>query len=106
MKLTVAGIEFTIDDHDLQLAFVSYGEDENNPLFERSSLFVTKEGEFYLVGGGGSLSLWRTQKGAVWDFDVGRIPLTYHTALAWAGRFAPAAAHWIVVVGQARHGGI
>ncbi len=71
MKLTVADIEFTIDDDDLQLASVSHGENEYDPLFERSFLFATKAGDFYLLGAGGNLTLWLRRVDEVRDFDCG-----------------------------------
>jgi hypothetical protein len=107
MKLRVAGIEFTVDDDDLQLAFVSHGEDERNPVFERSYLFATRNGDFYIVGGGGVLTSWRMQKGEVWGFGCRRMSLNPVVAMAWAGRFAPAAVYWVkMVIRQSEGGGL
>jgi hypothetical protein len=98
MKPVVGGIELKIYEGELEVASVSYGEDESNPLYERTWLFATEVGGFSLVGGGGSLTLWRRRVGDYWEFDCGRIPITPHEALAWAGRHAPTAAYWVNVV--------
>jgi hypothetical protein len=93
MKRVIAGIKFTIDDSDTEIASYRHGEDENSPVYERTTLFETRGGDYYLLGGGGSLTLWWAQKGRVRDFDCGRIPVSFDDAVAWVRRITPRLVH-------------
>ncbi len=90
MHRVTGGIEFTIDDDHEEVADYSYGEDERNPAYESTWLFVTPMGDFYLLGGGGEFSLWGRVIDDIRDFDCGRRPISPRDALAWAGRYCPA----------------
>jgi hypothetical protein len=97
----MGGVEI-VDSYDLELASFSFGEDEADPAYERTSLYVTPAGDFYIIGGGGPATAWGKKKGNSRDFDVGRIPISMAEAVGWINRCAPAAFYWAVLIIRAQ----
>jgi hypothetical protein len=99
-KITVAGSRLFIDPGDMNIAQISYGNDETNPLYERTNLMVNRYCGFYLVGGGGSLTVWKTIKDGVLDMDRASIPLSNDDAIGWAECHSPKSVYWVALIAR------
>ena len=66
------------------------GNDEYSTDFrhERSDLFVTKKGAYFIAGNGGALSRFAAPYGNGWQGDAGIIPLSRDEAFAEIQRCA------------------
>lgn len=68
------------------------------------TLYITKNGRYFLAGEGGPASHWREQVGNMWGAGEGIKPLDADDALAWAERHLPAetvAAHFATMIADA-----